>query len=328
MHKQFLILALMFIAGLGISLCVLTLLPINSKTYSLPSEAVIPSTNEVAMPVEPESLKLLFGGDLMFDRSIRSKINQFGVDHSLKELQSTFATYDLVVANLEGPITDNPSRSLNSEVGSVNNFLFTFDPAIVLMLKSSNMLLLNLGNNHITNFGVDGVLQTKQYLQQAQLEFFGNSGSETASSERVVIKELKGHIVGFVNYNEFVPKGFEAALQDIAFARSKSEIVVVYTHWGAEYAPVANAVIQDQAHQFIDTGADVVIGSHPHVVQQTEIYKDKKIYYSLGNFVFDQYFSPETQNGLLVAIEINEAGELLFSEIPIVLQPNGQTVLK
>jgi AmmeMemoRadiSam system protein B len=278
-----------------------------------------------------KKLSLLFGGDLMFDRNIRKNAQQNGYDFLLQNLTSTFEQFDEVVANLEGPVTENSSKSLGSQTGSSANFTFTFDSKITDTLKKNNFKVLNLGNNHILNFGKDGFNQTVDNLEKAGLKYFGDAGDasdQRSGYSRFYVQEIKGLKIGFVNYNQFVVDGLPHALVDLKAARKQADIVIVFPHWGLEYQTTANNVIQQQAHLFIDNGADIVIGSHPHVTQQNEVYKGKTIYYSLGNFVFDQYFQPETQHGLMVGIEIDtNTKEPVFTEIPIELKRNGQTVL-
>jgi poly-gamma-glutamate synthesis protein (capsule biosynthesis protein) len=277
---------------------------------------------------QAQSIHLLFGGDMMFDREIRVRMQRNGVGSVLENLTPTLTAYDAVIANLEGPVTEYPSRSVGSAVGSSNNFIFTFDPVILPMLKQNNITIVDLGNNHIGNFGKNGIAQTKAFLTEAEISFFGNTGTETQPEERILYKEMRGRKVAFVGHNQFVADGgFETALSDIATAKQKADIVIVMTHWGNEYQKEARGVIVEQAHAFVDAGADVVVGTHPHVVQQHEDYNGKRIYYSLGNFVFDQYFSKETMQGLLVGVEIKSDGSMQFQEIPIKMLPTGQTVL-
>lgn len=272
--------------------------------------------------------KLLFGGDIMLDRSIRQKMVQHGVDFPLEPLFETMINYDAVIANLEGPVTDFPSISVNSAIGSTNNFIFTFDPSVVPMLKNHRISIVNLGNNHIRNFGENGVTQTKNYLTKSNIQFFGNTGLEENTQERVLYTTINGHKLAFVNVNQFVTDGFQTGLTDVTSAHATGvDFVIVMPHWGNEYEEIANSVIQSQAHQLIDAGADLIIGSHPHVVQQVEEYQGKKIYYSLGNFIFDQYFSDETKTGLLVGVTILPNQTLVFEELPIKLDINGQTSL-
>lgn len=296
-----------------------------SPAADLSAETTLPSPSP-SPAVEP--VKLLFGGDLMFDRHIRLHMADEGVDFVLAPLSELFSRYDAVIANLEGPVTDNSSRSVGSVLGSTSNFIFTFDPQVVPMLKKNNLRILDLGNNHIANFGSAGITQTKQYLKQEGLAFFGNTGTETTSAERIHYEQFGPHKLAFVSHNQFMPDGFATALTDVRVASAAADIVVVMPHWGNEYQETATGVIVQQAHQLIDAGADVIIGGHPHVIQQHEDYGGKRIYYSLGNFVFDQYFSPEVQQGLLVDMEIHPDQTMTFSEIPIQLLKTGQTTFR
>lgn len=296
---------------------------IQTSKEAVPHQRAPASPQPTALP---SRVTLLFGGDLMFDRHIRLALQKNGVEFALKELQPLLLQHDFVIANLEGPVTNFPSKSVGSVVGSTNNYLFTFDPSIARMLQEMNIAIVNIGNNHILNFGMTGLSQTKVQLDESKVRYFGNASSE--EDERIILVEKNGIRIAFTNYNEFGTAGFERALADIEEARTTADIVFMYTHWGAEYQPQANTVIQKQAHQFIDAGADAVIGSHPHVVQQHELYKNKHIYYSLGNFVFDQYFEEAVQNGLLVSLTVENLQITQVNEIPITLQKNGQTVLK
>jgi poly-gamma-glutamate synthesis protein (capsule biosynthesis protein) len=182
----------------------------------------------------------------------------------------------------------------------------------------------NLGNNHIGNFGRTGITQTQDRLTTDQIRYFGNVGSNTTN--RFTVFTIKGLRIGLVNYNQFVSGGLVATLADLEEIQSLADVVIVYTHWGEEYQTTASPAVQKLARQFIDQGADVVIGSHPHVTQPEEMYQGKKIFYSLGNFVFDQYFQPETQRGLLAEVTIDpQSLDISTKSIPIRLQPNGQT---
>lgn len=331
-------LVLPFIFGFGLIASGLTLLVIDagkkvapqitqSSELAQPTTQFFPTSSPQPSPTPTQPVRLLFGGDLMFDRDIRLAINKNGANFILEPLKPLFTSYDLVVTNLEGPVTTNPSRSVGSVPGSTDNFIFTFDPIILPMLFDHNMKLVNLGNNHIHNFGRAGVDQTKQLLSEHQLSYFGNTGSEATPSARVTIKQMGPHTIAFVNHNQFTVDGFTTALEDLAYATQATDLVIVMTHWGNEYETEAKGVIVDQAHQLVDLGADLIIGTHPHVVQQHEEYRGKRIYYSLGNLVFDQYFSKETQQGLLVGVTIHPSGELAFEEFPITMLRNGQTKL-
>lgn len=314
-------------------LAVARLLSMLVTTQTSPAESIgDPLVIDQLVPSPaPQCATLLFGGDLMFDRHIREKAEVVGnYDFTVEDLAPIFADADAIVANLEGPVTDFPSRSVASEVGSTNNYLFTFDPQVAAETLAHWPFILNLGNNHILNFGPEGLTQTYQNLEKSGLLYFGYTQPDQ-NKTAYLIKEINGITFGLVNYNQFVVGGQERALSDIAEVRNLVDILVLYTHWGNEYVQ-ENQVIKDLAHRFVDDGADLIIGSHPHVVQGVEEYQGKRIYYSLGNFVFDQYFEEAVQNGLLVETKVcrsadNQIFSWEFVDRPIILNGDGSTKL-
>lgn len=299
----------------------------KKSSFSFVQGSFLKVISETSIPVSiqpPGPLTFLFGGDLMFDRYIRTVIRRHGNDFPLAPLRETLAQADLVVANLEGPITGNASRSETSAIGARDNYFFTFDPTVAGVLRDFRIGAVNIGNNHILNFKEDGVKETEQYLSQAGVGFFG---SPLVGDDRILKKEIRGVKIALVNYNQFVWQGKEKAFEDIKTAKEAADVVVLYTHWGTEYVP-ATPAIKELAHVFIDAGADLIIGSHPHVVQEKEVYQGKTIYYSLGNLVFDQYLDQATRQGLLVRATYDpKTRSFTFAEISITLKSTGQTVL-
>lgn len=286
---------------------------------------------QVEAPAEPSIrlyyAQILFTGDLFFDRGIRYYAAKGGSNEFIFEkIHSQLLNNDLVVANLEGPITDYKSVSLGTGVGDPNNFVFTFDPSLAKTLFDENIRMVDLGNNHISNFGREGVASTKAYLSEAGVGYFGTpDGPKSAIS---IINEIR---IAFVSYNEFSMQDNEqqATLDAIKKAKKDSDAVVVLCHWGAEYKLISSSNVQKLARQFVDAGADLIIGGHPHVIQQMEEYNGKRIYYSLGNFVFDQYGFKNCQDGLGVQVKIYKTSKRIdFKEINFYMQPNGQTIEK
>jgi poly-gamma-glutamate synthesis protein (capsule biosynthesis protein) len=270
---------------------------------------------------EEKEIKLLFTGDLMFDRYIRSVANQRGNDYIFGNLKPLFLEQDLVITNLEGPITNNPSISLGTPMGTAQNLTFTFDPSLTKTLVEHNINLVNLGNNHILNFGEAGFKSTLKELEKQNIEFFYQINQQNQTN----IQNFSGLKIGFVNYNQFLGTK-EEAVNQIKNLRNQVDLLIVYTHWGSEYRTVSSSSIQNTAHLFIDSGTDLIIGSHPHVIQQSEVYKGKKIYYSLGNFIFDQYFQKNTMQGLMIKVKIDpKTKDLSFEEIQIEILRDGRT---
>ncbi len=267
---------------------------------------------------------ILFGGDLMFDRSVRQVMEREGADFIFSCMTETLEEPDLVVANLEGPITEYPSMSVGSVIGSPQNFTFTFPTETASMLARHNISLVNLGNNHIRNFGSEGVVQTKRFLDEANVRYFGTP--DVPEHERVAELEIGGIPFSFVNWSDWTSEDVESVIAEIKKAAESDRVTVVYTHWGEEYIEPTPRV-KDLARAFVDAGAEIVIGSHPHVVQEHEMYHGKYVYYSLGNFVFDQYWNDEVSTGLLLKVTFSKDGVSGVREIPIKLGRDRRTCL-
>ncbi|MEN9614121.1 MAG: AmmeMemoRadiSam system protein [Candidatus Parcubacteria bacterium] len=263
-------------------------------------------------------MSVLFVGDMSFDRYIRQVITKKGADFIFSCIQSLLSAVDLVVGNLEGPITDNDSVSAGSVFGSPENYVFTFPTTTASTLFRHHIELVNIGNNHIANFGREGLLSTQSYLSRARVGYFGGlSGDESV---------YRTGQFSFISYNAFGGQSAEKVAQIIEQEKQAGRWVVVYAHWGNEYADVSDTV-KKNAKLFAQSGADLVIGSHPHVVQSHEYIGKTLVYYSLGNFIFDQYFNSSVTNGLAVKVTFSDAG-LVSSEIPLILNQDGRTCVK
>lgn len=273
--------------------------------------------------VAPKEAEIIFVGDLMLDRYYRLLMDKNGTDWVTEKSRSIFDGQDLVIANLEGPITDKESVSAGTGWSNPSVLTFTFDPQqTVEFLKNNRINLVNIGNNHILNFGQEGLAQTESILEKNSIGYFGDPSDD---SKNYVSREVNGMKIGFVNYNQFTGRNAEKVAEQIKKAKTENDFVIIYTHWGNEYQLQENDSQKQKAHLFVDSGADLVIGTHPHVVQPVEIYRNKAIFYSLGNFVFDQFFSEDTKNGLAVGISLSE-NKQEFNLIPL-YNIKGQIVL-
>lgn len=287
---------------------------------SFPGSALAPLFTRP--PAPPMEATVLFGGDLMFDRTIRLAMVREGADHPLSCLAEVLAAPDLVVANLEGPVTSNPSVSVGSVPGGENNFTFTFPVETPAMLARYGITLVNLGNNHIMNFGSEGLAETKVRLAEAGVAYFGDPAAPEA--ERVARIELEGVPLSFVSWSDWTSDKTDHTVAQVVAEKAAGRVVVVYTHWGEEYVPPSPRV-RALAHSFVDAGASLVIGSHPHVVLERERYEGADIYYSLGNMVFDQYWNDEVSTGLLVEATFTEDGVSSITERSVRLLRDGRT---
>lgn len=277
-------------------------LNIIKKLKMIKQEKKNPVVIKEELKFKDRPVKLIFAGDLMLDRYTRTIYQKEGVEHFTKKINAIFIDQDLRVLNLEGPVTENQSVSIDTKNGETGHFKFTFDKKMSKDFLAYNQInLVNLGNNHILNFGELGAKETMDFLEENKVQYFG---SPMGDKNNYIEKEVNGIKIAFINYNRFYKLGSEIVANKIKDAKSRNNFVIVYAHWGNEYELVQSTTQKDIAHSFIDSGADLIIGSHPHVVQPIEIYKNKAIFYSLGNFVFDQFFSEDVRTELLVAVSI------------------------
>lgn len=230
-------------------------------------------------------------GDIMLDRDVRTKIDRVGLAALVAPVRSMLKG-NVVIGNLEGPFTTNRSVARNTYLN------FTFDPKWAPELQRLGFTHLSLANNHTLNFGTAGLASTKKYLLRAKLRYFGEP-SRTQFTSRIV--KMNGTRVALIGYHG-LSVSIDDTLAEIERLKARVDLIVVVPHWGAEYKLGIQPRLQQQARRLIDAGADIILGGHPHVIEPIEIYKGRLIAYSLGNFIFDQYWSTETQQGLVVSL--------------------------
>jgi len=261
------------------------------------------------------SVSMLHFGDIMVGRAVAPKIAE-GLN-PFEKITVLFKDFDLVIANLEGPITETTDCQKKEIV-------FHFPPSTAQLLKSNGFSIVNLANNHGYDCKSIGLADTKRYLNQAEVGYFGT----IAGSTDVATRPVNGKSIAFLGADLIDPgtERLQAFLDSITAAKKGHDLVVVNAHWGDEYKPLPNMRQQTIGHQIIDAGADLLIGHHPHVIETAEVYKGKAIFYSLGNFVFDQYM-PGTKEGLGVGvIEKEKATHFILYPFDIVgYQPQLKT---
>lgn len=243
----------------------------------------------------PQPVTIVFVGDLMFDRGVARHASIYGVDTLLSGAKPFLAGNDLVVGNLEGTITTNKPVAVPG--GSVLHF--TFDPKFAALLREAGFDIVSQANNHALDFYQAGFKSTEAYLDAAGIGHFGSPYNNVQISTSTVVR---GKRLCFVGYHDLYTYDAAPATAEIARVRPECDFVTVFAHWGEEYKLAASPRQKKLAHEWINAGADLVIGAHPHVVEPVEIYQGKAIFYSLGNFVFDQAFSYWVQHGLAVKV--------------------------
>jgi len=310
----------------------ITKLTDSRTTKTLPHDLVANSTmtQENVPPPTPDTT-LLFVGDIMLARGVANSVKKnFNDDFDL--FLSTIpeiAKADIAFANLEGPIS---TRGKN--VGS--KYSFRFEPRVAPALKNAGFDVFSVANNHAGDWTLTAFKDTLTSL--AELGILTAGGGQTrAEAITPSIIEKNNIRFGFIGFTDVGPNGlavtdtraglllasdpdFETIIKD---AKTQTDILIVSFHWGEEY--VEHTARQTTlAHTAIDNGADIIVGHHPHVEQATELYKNKLIIYSLGNFIFDQYFSPETMSGLAVSVIMNKDGMVSYKKHRVQLSKTFQ----
>ena len=317
--------ALMFLFGLLLQvLSVFGVFDIPFEFYPAPRQEVV---EEVGDP------RILFVGDVMLDRGVLNRINEYGdgdYRFPFAYAEPVFAEYDHVVANLEGPVSDRGTL-----VGS--KYSFRFPSLVAPVLQEVGIDTVSLANNHIWDYGKEALCDSVVHLHDAGIGTVG-AGCTDALANQAHDVVINGVSVRFLSYTNLYPDGLTArgefpGVSDLDFDRIEGllgtpGVNIVLMHWGDEYEPRSHPRDQEIARKLIDIGADAVIGHHPHVTQEIETYNNGVIVYSLGNFIFDQYFSEETMRGYAVGLELGETTVNRFEVLPYRLNDQYQPIFR
>lgn len=243
-------------------------------------------------PAPPPRVTLLIVGDVMLARIPGEQVEK-GED-PLAAFAAELTGADLTVGNLECVIA-----TVGEKVPKAYNF--RCHPRNVPLL-ARYFDAVSVANNHSGDFGKEAFAEQLDLLKQGGVPYFGG-GKNLAEAHGPLILERNGLRIALLGYNEVELRSYEAGPEspglawsvdeqverDIRAAREKADLVVVYPHWGLEYHPTHSARQEELARKMVRAGADLVVGAHPHVTQPVEVYQDRLIAYSLGNFVFDDF---------------------------------------
>lgn len=291
-----------------ISTAFLSWLVLYSVGYMRPS--FDPLDNISPVPKQPITLALV--GDIMLDRGVANSVKKnFNGDFSkifenVPELKLT----DITFGNLEGPITTSNNRR-----GSI--YSFKMDPTVAGVLSEAGFDVVSFANNHIGDYGQIGFNDTLKYLNENNILYAGAGiNIEDASITRII--NVRGKKIGFLGFTDVGPNWMAAKENTpgillasnpdferiITREKEMVDYLVVSFHWGDEYKPATDRQ-KDLAIRAVSAGADVIVGHHPHVIQEDTVINGKPVLFSLGNFVFDQSSPPQTKTGLIAVISFN-----------------------
>jgi poly-gamma-glutamate synthesis protein (capsule biosynthesis protein) len=251
-------------------------------------------------------------GDVMLAHWGEQTLREKGLDYPFSGTGDITSVADIFIGNLEAPITAGGVRDTSKK------YTFRFNPELSGVFTRGGFTVFNLANNHMVDFGLEGVKNTIETLDSLDILHCG-AGEDWKQARNEAEKEIKGLRFSFLGYSATFPEEFwadaerggtnfpyaEVIEKDIPRAKKNSDFVVVSIHWGQELRETPKDYQVALAHKFIDLGADLVLGHHPHIVQGIEIYKGVPILYSLGNFTFASY-SENAKESMIALITLNK----------------------
>jgi poly-gamma-glutamate synthesis protein (capsule biosynthesis protein) len=293
--------------------------------------------------VDPSFVNLTFAGDIMLDRGVRNSVlKNFAGDYSKlfekKDLANMFEKSDIVFANLEGTASDKGTDLHNL-------YSFRMDPGVVPVLAGSGIDVVSVANNHVGDWGSAAYTDTLARLKENEILYTGG-GENLEEARKPTIIEKYGMKIGFLGFSDVGPEKMKAGDdkaglllstekyfdETIKNAAKQVDYLIVSIHFGDEYKEKHNKRQEDLSHLAVDNGAKLVIGHHPHVIEDTEVYKNGYIAYSLGNFIFDQAFSTNTMQGMLLQVRLSDSGQMSVRKNIVklnkVFQPESVTIGK
>lgn len=230
----------------------------------------------------------------MLDRGTKSTINRNGPAFLFANIKPLLSTADFSIANLECVLADTGLKPLHKR------FVFRGNPEWLSTILDNGITHLNLANNHSFDYGAEGIRQTVSNLNTHGIKPIGIRGKNPGSYLPTIIEKNEIHLAIFAScpldqQDTLICTETASVLSDRIRAFKKihpNYLVIICLHWGIELRSTPTSEQIEQAHLLIDAGADAIIGHHPHVVQTIENYKGKYIFYSIGNFIFDNNYPP------------------------------------
>ncbi len=244
-----------------------------------------------------DEIRISAVGDIMLDGTARPVLQENGYDYPFVHMLPVFKDAHVVIGNLEGPLTTR------GRADSDKTYTFRSPPdKVSAALKSAGFGVVTLANNHTLDYGPEGLKQTLEALDAADIRYVG-AGMDLAAARRAAIVTVQGQRVAFLGYSVTLPDTFYAGARkpgtafgheahvraDVQAARQQADIVIVSFHWGQEGKTELREYQTRLGRAAIDAGAQAVLGHHPHILQAVEYYQGGVILYSLGNFTFGSY---------------------------------------
>ncbi|MBD3290843.1 CapA family protein [candidate division KSB1 bacterium] len=271
---------------------------------------------------KPSFISIAAVGDIFIGNHVIYYLKKHGTGYPFDSTKAVLTAADLAIGNLEAPFATKGKKF-------DKKFNFKIHPKYATGLPDAGFDVLNLANNHTMDYGVEALVSTLNTLDSLGLKYSG-AGLNKEQALRPAIMEHNGIKVAFIGCSLTFPAEFWATedsagtfypqetelVNMIKYCEGVADFTVITFHWGAESRITPKPYQRDYAHLSIDAGADLIIGHHPHVLQGVELYRNRLIFYSLGNFAFGSY-TKKARDAAILKAYLTTSGLLYARVIPI-----------
>jgi poly-gamma-glutamate synthesis protein (capsule biosynthesis protein) len=305
--------------------------PEGSDSGAVPDPDGAAAQDDPGSPDQPsgepsDRVTFAFAGDVQMSDKVADILRKEGYDYPFEQVKKWFQQADIGLVNLETPVTQGGTPAEGKQ------YVYKTSPEALPPMAEAGINAVNLANNHILDQGEDGLRDTLAHLNEAGILHTG-AGMDEDEAYRPVMIEKRGIRVAILGSSYVVPDGSWKAgpnhpgvaesydpartVKAIQAAQEAADLVVVVVHWGEEGAdkPIQRQI--DTAYRYIDAGADLIIGGHPHVLQGFEKYKGKWIAYSLGNFIFSTNQNEKTWETIILQASCSKDGDCDLQAVPV-----------
>lgn len=305
------------------------LLMIVLLVSGLTSNNFIKKTKPMPVTAEGDAITLGFTGDMMLGRFVEKTVDRYDPSVIFLGTGIDLTSLDYLTGNFEHPIINNDIKLENKEREKI---YLAANENVLDIIKSAGFTNINLANNHMYDYGEDGILYTIEQFNKAGIPFVGagQNRSEAYQIHYEEINDIRIATLGFTEvYTRAALTGIETPgvatsnikimLNKIEEAKKYADVVITHIHWGTEYKTKFDKRQEQIAEVLAEAGVDIIIGHHPHVLQAVDSIDDTIVFYSLGNFVFDQGWSM-TRETVFPIVTLDKDGAVSVELNPMLIK--------
>lgn len=304
---------------------------IEETQEKVPEQEIVTKDEENPTPQEVEEVPevetqsevtMVFSGDILLSSYVLNNYKNSGINGVIsQDLLGEMQSADLTMVNEEFPFSNRGTQAQDKQ------YTFRIDPSYVKIFQEMGIDVVTLANNHALDYGTEALSDTFQTLDGAGIPYVG-AGDSKERAAQPYIAEMGGKTFGFLAASRVIPEvswnidnqqpgmlcTYDSAqlCEAIRKAKENCDYVVVYVHWGIERENMPQDYQRQLGQAYIDAGADLIIGAHPHVLQGIEYYNGKPIVYSLGNYIFNQ----SIEKTMLLKVTVSTENETILQLIP------------